>query len=248
MTDEHLDDDALSASLDGEATADEVAHLDGCEACRARLGELRSAANLIGSPVAPVDDARREEAIAAALVAMPTPIRRSRRTVPPWLLAAAAILVVAIALVPLLDRSSGGDADRDASSAASSAGTAELKSAAPSAEDATPFLASPGPGPDLGAFGTDEPLRDRVLAALPESASATSTTGAVASGATAAPACPEVGAGDPALGALVLEAVATIGDTPVRILVYRVGTDELRAIAAAVDDCRVLRSETFPAP
>src|SRR5687767_4281273 len=86
----HLDDEALSAVLDGEADVAESAHADACEVCRARLGQLRDASVLVGTPVPAPDPARRDAAIAAALgagehTADVVPMRR--RGVPQWLAA-----------------------------------------------------------------------------------------------------------------------------------------------------------------
>jgi hypothetical protein len=256
MTSEHLDDDALSASLDGEATPGELAHLDGCDTCRARVDELRTAANLVGSPVPPVDVDAREAAIAAALVAQPTPIHASPRYRPPaWLLAAAAVIAV-VALVGVFASTgtkSSQVASRDASSAADQSTASKL---APSAESGSTFSAREGAGPDLGTFTAGEALRDRVLAALPGDATTSTTTAsadsnAAGSATAAGPCVAELTAQDTTLGAVVLDARATVDGTEARIVVFRVpdgSTPTLRAYAAAVDDCRVLRSEAFPAP
>ena len=87
MTTDHLDDDALSALLDGEATPEEAAHAGECEACTVRAAELRAAARAIAHAVAPVDPARRDAAIAAALGARVVSLDARRRRPPAWALA-----------------------------------------------------------------------------------------------------------------------------------------------------------------
>ena len=124
MTDpSHLDDEALSAVLDGEAAAEESAHVDECETCRTRLGALRDASVLVGTPVPPPDPARREAAIAAALETRPrvAEVRTLRRRTPPtWLAAAAAVVVALIGIALVLpDDASEHDDGGDASTALS---------------------------------------------------------------------------------------------------------------------------------
>jgi hypothetical protein len=48
----HLDDEALSAALDGEATAAEQDHLATCAHCRARCDDLAAVARIVAGPVA----------------------------------------------------------------------------------------------------------------------------------------------------------------------------------------------------
>ncbi|HLY83529.1 MAG TPA: zf-HC2 domain-containing protein [Acidimicrobiales bacterium] len=67
MTDPHLDDEALSAALDGEATAAEESHLESCPACRQRIDVLRSVALAVGGPVPPRPAAAVDAAVGAAL-------------------------------------------------------------------------------------------------------------------------------------------------------------------------------------
>jgi hypothetical protein len=67
----HLDDEALSAAVDGEMTSDEQVHLDGCSSCRERFDGLRSVALAVGTPVPGRPEAAVEAAIMAALSAAP---------------------------------------------------------------------------------------------------------------------------------------------------------------------------------
>jgi len=61
----HLDDEALSAALDGEGTHDEQVHLDSCPSCRARFDGLRAVALAVGMAV----PRRPEQAVDAAIQA-----------------------------------------------------------------------------------------------------------------------------------------------------------------------------------
>ena len=82
MTPPHLDDEALSASLDGEATADEVAHLATCGRCQAARQALAIVARAVATPVTPRAPAAVDAAIAAALGNNPTevPVSSTRPT------------------------------------------------------------------------------------------------------------------------------------------------------------------------
>jgi hypothetical protein len=73
MTTPHLDDEALSAALDDEATADEQAHLPTCSICRAKLASLSAVAQAVGAPVTPPPAAAVDDAIARALVSLVAP-------------------------------------------------------------------------------------------------------------------------------------------------------------------------------
>jgi len=61
----HLDDEALSASLDGEGTSDEQAHVESCPSCRARFDGLRAVALAVGTAV----PRRPKQAVDAAIQA-----------------------------------------------------------------------------------------------------------------------------------------------------------------------------------
>jgi hypothetical protein len=64
----HLDDDRLSALLDGEATADDVQHADGCPECRTRVDAWRAVTGKVAAQPGPVA-AQRHAAVEAALAA-----------------------------------------------------------------------------------------------------------------------------------------------------------------------------------
>ncbi|MCU1485388.1 MAG: hypothetical protein JWN67_2134 [Actinomycetia bacterium] len=255
MTPEHLDDNALSATLDGEATPDEHAHVDACTTCRARVDELRAAANAIGTPLTAVDPVRRDQAIAAALLALPTPLASRRRRQPPgWVLGAAAAVLALGILVPLVNRSSGSSDDRSATAAAD--GNARSKALeSPEAQDssgaagATQLFATDSV--DLGPITSDDELRDRVLDALrtPAPGTPTSTTAPATASTVADPCVATLTGKDATLGALRLDARATVDGNPSRVLVFDAGGDPPTVRAFAVTDaCDVLRSTTIPAP
>ena len=262
MPSSHPGDDALSALLDGEATPEEAAHVEACGECAARTDELRRAANLIGSPVPAVADDRREAAIAAALDARVLSLEhRRRRTPPAWLLGAAAVVVLALGLLPLLARDDGNDAQDTA--AGDAASTLEAPAADGGAEEdaATMFRATPVPvdAGDLGPLDEDE-IQDRVTAALlapvPESVGETeadeSATTTVAGAGAPATCEAAVRAADPEAGALRLTGRATVEGRPARLLAFEVpGPDalQLRVYVVADGDCdTVLRTVSFPAP
>lgn len=170
MTTDHLDDEAISAHLDGEATSAESAHLASCGACSTRLAELRAASAAIGAPVA-IDGDRREAAIAAALAEAPAPpsaaadarvvpLSSRRRGIPSWLAAAAALLVV-VALVPLVNGLRSDDVDEAATSAADDP---EVTLEQEFVEE----FAADSPTIDAGDIGELDPrgVRDLVLGAI----------------------------------------------------------------------------------
>lgn len=67
MTAPHLDDDALSALVDGEAPPGDREHLAGCLACQAELAALASVARAVATPVLPPAPSEVDAAIARAL-------------------------------------------------------------------------------------------------------------------------------------------------------------------------------------
>lgn len=115
MNPPHLDDERLSAYLDGtppEGTSDQAAtdHLAECVDCRARLDAFRAVAELLGAPVTPPVGAV-DAAVAAALAANASPggsnvvplstaVRRRRTQV--GLAAAAAVVTVVLGLNSLV--------------------------------------------------------------------------------------------------------------------------------------------------
>ncbi|MDQ1395742.1 MAG: hypothetical protein QOG64_1001, partial [Acidimicrobiaceae bacterium] len=102
MNNAHLDDEALSAVLDGVADAGEAEHVASCLDCQGRLGSFRAVAAAVAEPVPQRAPRAREQAIAAALEAGGS-LRASRRQrVPLWLVGVAAALLAVGVAVPLL--------------------------------------------------------------------------------------------------------------------------------------------------
>jgi hypothetical protein len=151
VTERHLDDEQLSALLDGDsadhAHRDEVdatsgpAHVDACATCGERLEALRGAREAVAtSPVAPLPASVLDDLVGRAVAAAPhvdpaiVPLSRARRRVPPpaWLVGAAAALLalvgVAGALRAVTDR--GPDAGSMALTARDNEGAAESQSQA----------------------------------------------------------------------------------------------------------------------
>lgn len=76
MTLPHLDDESLSAAVDGEATVAEQAHLSTCSRCQAEVQARAAVARAVGAPVTPRSPAAVNAAIAQALGALPQSGRR----------------------------------------------------------------------------------------------------------------------------------------------------------------------------
>ena len=68
MTEFHLDDESLSAAIDGQ-DAPATTHLAGCAACRARSDALDAARRAVGAPPAALPSGLTDRAVAAALAA-----------------------------------------------------------------------------------------------------------------------------------------------------------------------------------
>ena len=101
-TTDHADLEALSAFVDGEAP-EWADHVAGCEECRAAAARLGAVAAALLTPVDPPSEARREQAIAAALEVASAEARHEaqrarfeRRRSPRWAMPAAAAAVVAV--------------------------------------------------------------------------------------------------------------------------------------------------------
>jgi hypothetical protein len=144
----HLDDEALSAALDGYASNNEQAHIEACPACRQQLEALREVSERIAAPVAPPPAHVVSKALASAVAAGPGTAGAGRlhRQVPrlrTLVAAAAAVIVVAAGVVTIV-RSS-----RSTSSAkASSSGRAASAPSPPST------VAASGQASAQGTAGT----------------------------------------------------------------------------------------------
>ena len=154
-TSDHLDDETLSARLDG-AAEDAAAHLPGCDRCSGRQAELAAArAALRAALVEPLDELSRRRLVATALEAAgaATPAGRARARRHPALVGSAAAVILAVLVgVPFVfgnDRSS-----RDQ--------TALSAQAPESAQDAAAFLG------DLGDLSDRDRIRLRLSGASPD--------------------------------------------------------------------------------
>ena len=259
MTTDHLDDEAISAHLDGEATPAEAAHVDGCETCTARLAELRAASEAIGSPV-DLGFADRDATVAAAMAAAATsnvvPLASRRRTGPPQWLAVAAALLVVVALVPLLGSLGGGDSDDSAETAASGEAADDTMAFDADAADGTELAMGPVDGGNVGEVdvaGIRElveeavagpPAAQRSDEAQEESEGAGGGDAAMSAPATdAVPApCEDAARTDfPEMGALRYRALGTYEGEEVSVLAFELPTEvqRIRVLVRAVDDCAI---------
>lgn len=247
MTDTHLDDEAISAVLDGEATPEEAAHAERCTECTLRLTELRDAALLVGAPVPPLDATRRAEAIAAALGSQPDTVAPIRRRLPPAWLGVAAAMIVAVAAVALLSRGGADSEEKQTAAGAGADSTSAATSATPAPELQADTFASAAPaGPidggdlgDLAAVDVDQTVRDAVdrqqtTAAAP----APSASGGAAGARTASPPCADQ---VEAAGMLVYFASGELDGTAVTVLVYDDGAARTLDVVAT-DGC-VIRDQ-----
>jgi hypothetical protein len=257
----HLDDEALSAVLDGVGTADEARHVEGCGSCSARLEALRAVAAAVAAPVPAPEPERLDAAVAAALSAqnvVPLSVARAARRPPAWLGAAAGIAAV-LAVGGLLGRASDDDTSRDevaASDSADSAAGADEESGggddmATMESDVTADapVASSLAGTELGELsGVD--LR-AVVEDRQAQRTATPTTTAVGDGdasgggtGAAAPCESELRALDAELGAVVFVGEGTWEGELVAVVVFETA-GERRAFVAAYDGCAVRADVTW---
>ena len=180
MTDDHtpIDDEIVSAVLDGEATPGERALVEGSVEGRRRLEELRAVAASMAEPPPPLTEPSREALIARALDrahadAAAAPVTTSdelaaRRSRPPvWrrVGAVAAAVVVAIALVggiAALARSTGHSSSSDSASSAT-ADTVAVGEKAAGGSDSAASSAAPTP-PDLGILPDATAVLDQYAA------------------------------------------------------------------------------------
>jgi hypothetical protein len=174
MTDDRspIDDELVSAVLDGEATAQERALVEGSAEGRRRLAELRAVAEVVAAPPAPLDPGTIDAMVGRALDAAqpaPAPVdevaaRRARRSAASarWRqgLAVAAAAVAAVVLVGGLAVLAGRSGTSSSSDSAASSGEtvsdqddAGAGASADSGRDAEESLADASGVPaDLGAF------------------------------------------------------------------------------------------------
>jgi hypothetical protein len=189
-----IDDDVVSAVLDGEATPDERALVEGSAAGRRRLAELRAVATQLGEPVDPLPLASIDRLVGRALDAGPQPVHREvaplhrARPARRWgaaVAAAAAAVLVAGGIVAVARGVGSGSSSDSASSASDVTAMADAESAdratgtpdqqneesSTSGADGTATAATPADGDivDLGAQADAESAL-RSLQALDRSA------------------------------------------------------------------------------
>lgn len=203
-------DDIASAHLDGLTTPAEAARVRSDPELAARVERLRQVREAVGAPdLQPIDGARRDAAIAAAVRAFeaPAPVtslqRTGRRATSRRTLAAvgvaAAIALVAL-VVPFLDRLDSDSADQSRSEEAATAlNAAPDDDAAGGGSSDAATASAPAGGADLGAFSELAALQAAVRAAMeqPTAELGDATSSTISSGTTAsqgAGACPEVDA------------------------------------------------------
>jgi hypothetical protein len=162
VTEVHLDDERLSAVVDGLADADDAAHAADCPECRARLHHWQRVVGQLASvPEPTADDSRRDAAIAAALATNTFGIEgaRKRRGLGRSPLAglAAAVLVVA-GLAFGLSQAGGGSPKTASSGGAASASANSSSTAAGRVAPLAPSTPTNAPsalaGPTAGGLGT----------------------------------------------------------------------------------------------
>lgn len=164
-----IDDDLLSAHLDGETSTADAARIDADPAARARLAELRAARDLAATPVRPLDDDTftrlRATALDSAATAPSDELaeRRSRRGPSMALLgAAAAVLVLIVGVTSIIASIDSNDQDTASVSLDAvaddlefHADSGDLESAAGAADDLE--------GDDAGDDAGDDSLEDSPL-------------------------------------------------------------------------------------
>lgn len=237
---EHLDDEELSATVDDEGAPAHIAHLGGCAPCTARYERLLAVTHLVATPPPSGPDARREQAVAAALGAFRaspveptassgTVVRRLRprpaRWRPPsWLLPAAAVVALFALVVPLL-ASLGGRTDGDDAATGAMSESADEGGDGAESTVASGALGAFADGGDLGVIGSDtdlEALTGPALRAVPPE---NSPEGGADDGelSQAARACAErLRAEDATLGELRYVARATWDGQPAVVLAFTV--------------------------
>jgi negative regulator of sigma E activity len=270
----HPDDELVSAYLDGEASAEEIARVDADPALRTRLAAFRQVRAAVGAAVEAPAAADRERAVARALEAgVRRPVadlddarararaRRRTRWVPVASVAAAVLLL--LAAVPLLSRL--GDDSSDDLAATAAATTTAGASDASAEEDNEAASPQAHERRALGVVDDEAALRHAVEDALvgeaPAAVLSASTTAPVAGGAAGDSSQPDAAAPAPTtceesiavlfpdLGVLLLTGEATLRGEPVEVFVYRLadpGAGPTRQLLAlSPSTCAIVNAQTF---
>ncbi|HEX2040044.1 MAG TPA: hypothetical protein VHF47_09980 [Acidimicrobiales bacterium] len=252
----HLDDDLLSAHLDG---IDAGLHLASCPTCQARLDELAAAAAAVGAPPPLPPASVVDAAVGRALDAEE---RRSRR--PALVALAAAVLVVlgVVGAVVVGDDERPSDSDTAALRLSDDEVAGGGGTAGASATSTVAF------GGDLGEMDEARELSDRVREVVeppPTTTTAADPSGAAAleAGDTATMRAPTVRTTsddpycekavakelDTGLGPLVYRATLRWNGTPAVAVAYRLaqprGELDHRLYVLTSEGCRLLVAQTF---
>lgn len=256
----HLDDDGLSAVLDGQGDAAETDHARDCVECQDRLAQWDAARQLVASPVPPAPDEVRRAAIAAATRAAPwrpspVPFIRRPRVVRSITGIAAALVIGG--LVYAAGHSHPGSVKGTAAGKASSAATTTTGaananangqagasgSAAGSATGGSTQFSTSSPPRGLPAFTSPRQLVAALKQQLNSSSQVAPTAGPTP---TAQPACSAqaaAAAGNPRLGPILAE-TATYSGVAAEVYVYRHPRSD-QAVVLRVSNCQVLTTANF---
>jgi anti-sigma factor RsiW len=249
----HLDDGRLSALLDGEASADDVQHADGCPECRTRVASWRAVTTKLVVQPGPVP-AQRDAAVEAALAAIEAAVssspdrsrplagHRRRRAAFSWpRLAGAVAAAVGVAGIAVTISHLGGGGSGPASTAA---GVTRPQAASPAARaSATPSQNSasvvPTAGVALGSYQDPGGVVAAVRDWLGSRSGAASTPGATPGPPPAAAAVPPPCLTQAASRAKVapqsvpvLDATLTYRGSPARAYVFAVAGRHTVAVVA----------------
>ncbi|PLS76577.1 MAG: hypothetical protein CYG61_01305 [Actinobacteria bacterium] len=174
MTVPHLDDEQLSAHLDGEAGADAATHLRSCPQCESRLARLEVVSSRLRGPVPLPPDEVREAALVAAREAWAAGraggaagrgadvvALDGRRRLPRWALPLAAAAAALLVAVPVLSSLGDGNERAETTATADNGGSAGRDSGEVAGTD----------GGDLGEQSDPAALGLAIRGALPGAAS-----------------------------------------------------------------------------
>jgi hypothetical protein len=248
----HLDDEALSAALDGYASNNEQAHIEACASCRQQLEALREVSERIAGPISPPPADVISRALATAVAAGPGTAGFGRRHRQPprlrYLVAAAAVVVVVGAGVVTIVRSTHSPSSAKATSAggvasapappSTSAASGQGSAAQPTSGSLPIAAASPAAG--LGAYSDPAVLASdlRHLIAEAQQGSAAAQPGT--------PPCQPAAAAAarlPVTAAPRLVANLQWRDQPAAVFVYdRGGSPGRVAVILSAPGCAVLSS------
>ena len=244
-----LDDELASAYVDGAATDEERARVEGDPALVARVAELRAARDaLTAAPVEPIDQPRREHAIRAAVDAMTLDdlsAARGRRHL--RIVSIAAVIVLVLGAAGLLLRSLSNTSSHDVKSAATALGSAPPSTTVP--ERAAAGAAGPlatASAASLGTFSDRSTLVRAVRAAV---TSSTKTANDSASSSVAAPAAAEGRACAPNTPGdadeRLFTSAATLDGVAVQVDVFTIVDGSQRLVVTDTATCAEIFSQTL---